>query len=230
MTLDRNLTVAAVVLEHSECANVFQAHKIDFCCHGGVSVGDACAARGLDTAAVYADLERAIGARAGDCDDDDPRALSTPTLVAHIVTRHHEYLRKALPFISQLTAKVARVHGDHNTKLPSLDEEYRRLRAMLEPHLEQEERVLFPALAGAAPDRALVSRELASMHEDHLAVGASLGRLRELADDYRAPDWACGSYRAMLAELRALESDVLRHVHVENHVLMPRFSDGTATA
>lgn len=229
MTLDRSLTVAAVVLEHSECAKVFQDNKIDFCCHGGVSVADACASRGLDPATLYAELERAIAARAGQ-DSRDPRSLTTPTLVAHIVVQHHEYLRKALPFIAQLTAKVARVHGDHNPKLPDVDREFSKLRGMLEPHLAQEETVLFPALTTGTPDRELVSRELASMHDDHVAVGATLARLRELADDYAAPDWACNSYRAMLAELSALETDVLTHVHLENHVLMPRFAGATARA
>jgi regulator of cell morphogenesis and NO signaling len=38
------------------------------------------------------------------------------------------------------------------------------------------------------------------------------------------PEWACTSYRTLLSELAALEGDVLRHVHLENHVLMPRFA------
>ena len=37
------------------------------------------------------------------------------------------------------------------------------------------------------------------------------------------PEWGCSSYRVLMSELEALEGDVLRHVHLENHVLMPRF-------
>ena len=66
------------------------------------------------------------------------------------------------------------------------------------------------------------------MREEHLAVGAMLGRMRSLADDFTTPAWGCNSYRALMTELEALEADVLRHVHLENHVLMPRFAGAAA--
>ncbi len=42
------------------------------------------------------------------------------------------------------------------------------------------------------------------------------------------PEWACNSYRALFSELQALETDVLQHVHLENHALRPRFSTNLA--
>ena len=56
------------------------------------------------------------------------------------------------------------------------------------------------------------------------ASAGSLARIRLLADDFIVPDWACKSYRLMLNELLTLEEDTMRHVHLENHVLMPRFA------
>jgi regulator of cell morphogenesis and NO signaling len=55
-----------------------------------------------------------------------------------------------------------------------------------------------------------------------------LARMRELADGFRTPEWGCNSYRVLMAELEALEGDILRHVHLENHVLMPRFAPAGA--
>ena len=50
-----------------------------------------------------------------------------------------------------------------------------------------------------------------------------LTRICEAAEDFTVPDWACTSYRTLFRELSALEKDVFTHVHLENHVLMPRF-------
>lgn len=222
-TLDRTATVAQLVVDHPVAARVFQRHGIDYCCRGGVPVPAAAADHGLDPEALYAELEAALSAGAGDA-QDDPRALSTAALVARIVDRHHGYLRRALPYLSPLVAKVARVHGPKDTRLAALKDRFDALAAALVPHLEQEEQVLFPALLARTPDREVIGRELASMHEDHLTVGALLGELRSLSDGFAAPEWGCTSYRVMVTELEALEADILAHVHQENHVLMPRFA------
>lgn len=220
--LDSQIPVARIVLDHSECAPILQRHRIDFCCRGEMTVDAACKERGLDTASVLRELETAIAARRGG-PTEDPRALSTAGLVSLIVYKHHEYLRQALPFVRGLATKVAGVHGDHNPKLRALRDVVVELGATLEPHLDAEEQTLFPALTAPKPDGALVSRELATMREEHLAVGRLLERMRAAADDYAVPEWACNSYRALFSELAELEGDVLRHVHLENHVLLPRF-------
>jgi regulator of cell morphogenesis and NO signaling len=222
MTIDQHVSLAEIVLAHPATALVFQRHGLDFCCRGETLLGDACVARGLDAAAVVAELNQAVADR--DPAAGDPRALSTPELVGFIVDRHHRYLRQTLPALRPLGEKVARVHGPHNPKLVPLAATFDAIADALLPHLDQEEQVLFPALTAAAPDAALVDRELSSMHEDHLAVGAMLGELRELSDGFATPEWGCTSYRTLMAELEALEGDVLRHVHLENHGLMPRFA------
>ena len=220
--LDRSATVAQIVTQHAVAARVFKKHRIDFCCGGDVTVPEACRNRPVDPEALFAELEAVIP-QASPADGPSPASLSTAELVAHIVSRHHGYLRQALPYLAPLAAKVARVHGEHNPKLPALLAAFAELGAALEPHLDQEEQVLFPALLAAAPDAALVRRELAAMREEHQAVGALLERMRGLADGFVTPEWGCNSYRVLMAELEALEGDILQHVHLENHVLMPRF-------
>ncbi len=220
--IDSQQTVASLVLDHSECAAVFKRHRIDFCCRGDVSIAATCAEKGLDTGALVDELSRAIAERKGD--GSDPRGLSTPALVGHIVSKHHEYLRNALPFVAQLAAKVSRVHGDHDPRLRELDASVVRLVGALLPHLDVEEETLFPAMLAKQPDRALLSRELGSMQEEHLAVGALLEKMRTVTDGYGLPEWACNSYRTLFKELEQLEGDVHTHIHLENHVLRPRFA------
>lgn len=228
-TLDRSSTVAQIVTEHFVAARVFQKHRIDFCCHGDVTVPQACQGRQLDPEAVFAELEAAIPAGARDA-GEDPRTLSVAALIARIVDRHHGYLRRQLPFVGPLLSKVAAVHGDRSPKLAALEEAFGELAEALEPHLDREEEVLFPALMARRPDPEVARRELEAMHEDHLAVGAQLSLIRSLADGFVTPEWGCNTYRVVMGELEALEADVLRHVHLENHVLMPRFVPRSASS
>ena len=220
--IDASTPVAQIVAAHPACATLFRENKIDFCCHGADTLAAACAARGIDVEGLLARLRAAATSDAAPAPPIASDA-STPELIAYVVSRHHAYLRRTLPALEPLVAKVARVHGPHQPALRDLLEELRELRAELEPHLDDEETELFPMLVSRAPDRARITRRLADAREEHGRVGRSLARIRALTDDFRVPDWACGSYRMMMTELAALEEDTLRHVHLENHVLMPRF-------
>lgn len=221
--IDPRQTVSDVVLDHSECAPIFQRHRIDYCCRGGVSLAEAARDRGVDVGSLVSELERAITERRGDR-EADPRALSNAALVAHIVARYHEPLRRALPFLVPLAAKVARVHGEHNPRLVALSAIVSELADALAPHIDDEEATLFPAVAAARPDLGVIRDALAGMRDEHLAVGALLERMRAESEDYAVPAWGCTSYRTLFRELGQLESEVLRHVHLENHVLLPRFA------
>jgi regulator of cell morphogenesis and NO signaling len=55
-------------------------------------------------------------------------------------------------------------------------------------------------------------------------VAALLERVRSASDDFALPSWACNSYRTLFSELEQLERDLHTHVHLENHVLKPRFA------
>jgi regulator of cell morphogenesis and NO signaling len=223
-TLDTQQSVASLVLDHSECAPVFQRHRIDFCCRGKLSIEEAAREKGVALDVLSSELSRAIAERRGGERSADPRELSTPRLLAYIVAKHHEYLRQALPFVKTLANKVGRVHGDHNPKLRDLSAAVDELVAALEPHLLEEEEHLFPLLVAEAPDRAKVATMLAAMHAEHLEVADLLTRIRAASEDFTLPSWACNSYRALFAELVQLEADIFAHVHLENHVLEPRFA------
>lgn len=219
--LDLHIKVADLVLEHPECAPILQRHKIDFCCRGHLPLHDAASEKNVALDHLSSELVHAIETRERQA--KNPAQLSTPALIAHIIGTHHAYLREALPFIVGLANKVARVHGGHDENLIELAVHVRDIAEALLPHLDEEEQVLFPNLMLArAPDT--IARELETMLRDHLAVGELLSAIRTTTRDFTLPDWACMSFRTLFAELHHLESDVLTHVHLENHALMPRFA------
>lgn len=221
--IDPNQSVASIVLAHSECAPLFQRLRIDFCCKGEQSLTNACAARRLSVAEVVRDLSVAIGERVESA-SPEPANMSSTELISHIVATHHAYLRKTLPFVGALARKVARVHGEHNPRLPAVSNVVCQLEADLLAHLDQEEQLLFPGLLGTARLPQSLGVELERMKSEHSAVGALLERLRDECEQFVWPDWACTSYRTLFSELKQLELDTLRHVHLENHVLAPRFA------
>lgn len=221
MMPDTNQPVAQIVLEHPETATIFQRLTIDFCCHGHQRLEEACAESGYDANAVIRELEAAIAARKGPT--DDPRALPTPALIDHIVNKHHAYLRTALPTVVGLSNKVAAVHGVRDARLYELASMVRELSGALLPHLDEEESTVFPAMRAERPDLAAIAKILNEVESEHEEVGALLASIRTAANDYIEPEWACSTYRRLFSELVRLEADTLRHVHLENHVLAPRF-------
>jgi regulator of cell morphogenesis and NO signaling len=218
----RNETVAAIVARFPASARVFQAHRIDFCCRGEVTIAEAVAGRDERADEILAEVEGAI--RAPVAAADTPSLdLPVPALVARIIDRHHGYLRRALPSLAPLVDRIAEVHGGRDPGLGALQREFAELRARLERHLDEEEHALFPLLMSRAPDRARATDEIARMRAEHDEVGAAIARVRDLAHAYEPPEWACRTYRLAMAELEDLETDLLRHVHLENHVLAARF-------
>jgi regulator of cell morphogenesis and NO signaling len=221
--LSQEMEVAQIVLDHSECAAVLQRHRIDYCCKGRLPLVEACQERGADAGQVLRELEQAIAQR-GETNVVDPRRIPTGELLDHIVRRHHAYLKDTLPFVMPLAEKVARVHGAHNPRLLEVCDAVETLAELMLPHMEREEQVLFPALATGSPSPDLVADELATMYEDHLAVAKVLEKLREASEDFAVPEWGCTSYATLYRELKLVVSDTFQHVHLENHVLMPRFA------
>jgi regulator of cell morphogenesis and NO signaling len=113
------------------------------------------------------------------------------------------------------------VHGDREPSLREVAQRFELLADTLRVHLAEEETELFPALLDGRDVEA--TPMLLDMRREHEQVGTLLGELRQAARDFRPPEWACTSYRTLLSELAALEADVLEHVHIENHVLLPRY-------
>lgn len=221
--ISRTDTLAAIVARHPASARVFQAHRLDFCCHGDVTLEAALGDRPGEAEAILGEVDDAIRSLDREVAGEDVTALSTAALIARIIERHHAFLRRQLPAIEPLLQKVARVHGEHNPKLYAVAAAFTELRTAVEPHLDEEEEVLFPLLMARRAEPEAIRAQLGRMFDDHLAVGRLIGHLREQTDDYRTPEWGCRSYRLVMSELEDLETDLLRHVHLENHVLMPRF-------
>jgi regulator of cell morphogenesis and NO signaling len=222
MTLvSHDQTLADLVAENLSVAPILDRYHLDYCCHGGRTLADACAQAGLDAAIVARELGAATPAADTECAD-----LSPGLLADFIVATHHRYLRDELPRLEALAEKVRSVHRERHPELEEVARLVTELRADLEPHLDREEQVLFPAihaLEAGHRDFAFgsVANPIRVMATQHDAVGVMLARLRAVTGDYEAPADGCNSYRSLYRRLQRLELDTHVHVHRENHDLFP---------
>jgi len=228
--VDTQRTVGELVRELPSRSRVFERLGIDYCCGGKASLQEACAARGLEVSAVLEELQQTPPAEG----ETDWSRASLTDLTEHIEATHHAYLRRELPRLQTLLAKVEQVHGARHPWLTELARVYLALQAELESHLMKEERILFPyirGLDGAGGSEACfatVRQPIAMMEHEHDQAGVALAAMRRLTSDYTAPDDACGTFRALLDGLAELEADLHQHIHKENNLLHPRAIEAEA--
>ncbi len=142
---------------------------------------------------------------------------SIPGLVARVIDRHHAYLRRSLPDVSRLVAKIAEVHGPRVPELADLRETVEALRAALERDMTDEETRFFPALM-TSQDPAAARAGLRALAATREEVQAAVERIRALTGEYRAPEGACRTWVRALVELEDLENDLGRHLALEDRL------------
>nr|HNN40120.1 DUF542 domain-containing protein [Microthrixaceae bacterium] len=120
-------------------ARILQESGLDFCCGGQQTLGDACSEHGVSSETVIAALEGL-----GDTGAADWTSYGPSELVDHVVSTHHEYLRRQFDFLVPLAQKVATVHGERHPELADVYADVRELADDLLPHMQKEEQVLFP--------------------------------------------------------------------------------------
>ena len=227
-------SVGEVVAEDYARAAVFKRFGIDFCCGGNRSVGDACAAVGVEVADLESELGRGVAeSRGGGGPFEDPRSWELDFLASYIAQVHHAYVRETLPVLVEFSTKIARVHGASRPELHEILALVKELAKELERHTDEEEEVLFPRIAALVAERKAaetggttgvtrVQDSIGHLEHDHDHAGELLRRIRRLSDDFTPPEMACSTYRATYAKLEEFEEDLHRHVHLENNILFPR--------
>lgn len=232
-TIDPTTTVGQLVTQRPSRSRVFERYHLDYCCHGGTPLQEACAAKGVDLNAVLQALSEAE-AQATD-DETDWTARSLTDLADHIEQTHHLYLRDELPRLRRMVDRVTEVHGERHTWLPELQSTFHALQDELQQHMMKEEQILFPIcrqLDSASGPTAFhcgtVRNPIAQMEHEHDNAGRALEAMRELSSGYTPPEDACNTFRALLDGLRELELDLHQHIHKENNILFPRAVEAEA--
>lgn len=224
-------TVGEIVAADYRTAKVFEQFGIDFCCGGKVSLDQICKDKGVELAALLAELAKV---------QDEPAdrsqnyaAWSLSFLADYIVNTHHSHLYETDDQLVSYTKKIAEVHGAHHPELIKIASIFSKIASDMAGHLKEEEEKLFPAIKRvegartsgnepAAKDRELIASLLVKLHQDHDEIGDAIHEIRHLADNYQLPADACNTFMLTYRKLSEYEDDLHKHVHLENNILFPK--------
>lgn len=223
-----NSTLAQIVKSNFRSAAVFEKYDLDFCCKGKRTLEEACAEKQILPDALIKELESAMQEKQATI---TPAELPPAELVDYIVTNHHAYVSRELPQIMAYLQKVTAKHGPHHSELYRIFEIFQAVKAELEQHLLKEEQVLFPSIKmlavaeqkhkDVAAGFPFIKDAIGVMEHEHDAAGSGMSEIRNLTNNYTAPQGACTTFQLMYASLKAFELDLHQHVHLENYVLFP---------
>lgn len=208
-------TVGAIAASLPGATAVFRRNKLDFCCGGDQLLADAARQKGVDLAALEAELAALTADDGGGVEQAE-----SPALIDHLLTRYHAVHRTELPELAALARRVEAVHAGHPEVPAGLADLLQRMAGELEVHMKKEELILFPAMQRHV---AGLGAPIAQMRHDHVDHGNHLRLLEEMTDSFTPPAGACRSWQALYTGAAKLSDDLQQHIHLENNVLFPRF-------
>ena len=228
------MTVRELVLQYPQLRAVLDKLNIDYCCGGLHPLLKAAGKAGLEWSQVLEELENAWAVAASSPPSVNWNLEPLLELADHILDVHHSFTRAQLQRLEPLLTKVAKAHADHHGKmLAELRRIFDSLAAELMPHLEKEEKVLFPAIkqvvaiaesdsACSACQRLALEAPIRQMMFEHDNAGQCLADWRNLTGNYQLPEDACMTFAALFEAMQELEADLHEHIHLENNILFPK--------
>lgn len=229
--INLNTTLGDFVAMYPKTRKVFGAFDLDYCCGGQQEIKAAAQEKNIDLNELSSALEKAI-TESNESVEKIWINESLTNVVNHIVSTHHAFMHKELPYIDKLLEKIVLVHGPkHGDFLNKLNDTYKILKKDLEQHLSDEETLLFPYIKVFEPSNDLkkpnentekFKKIVDILFTEHDEAGDLLREMRNLTSNYTLPSDACKSFEELYEHLQAIEDDLHEHIHLENSVLFPR--------
>lgn len=226
----RGPSVAQLVISYPAAVSVFAKYNIDYCCGGHLDLEDVCLKSGLDPIKIKEEIYQSTNVEG--TDTLRPENWTSSFLVDFIIQNHHSYVRAAIPDIQLLLNKVCDVHGNDSLELLTIREAFGDLSEELIAHMEKEEFVLFPAIKRLDfknneehPLTGAIQTPISVMEHEHALAGDLIKKIRSLSNNYTLPDFACPTYSMTYRKLQEFESDLMKHIHLENNILFARMKE-----
>ncbi|MEX2594298.1 MAG: iron-sulfur cluster repair di-iron protein [Anditalea sp.] len=232
METTKKETIGEMVAKDYRAAAVFESFGIDFCCKGNRTLEDACEQKNIDAVTVKEALDKVIIIPSDA--NMDFKFWPLDLLADYIEKKHHRYVEDRIPLLLQYLNKLCKVHGEVHPELFEITKLFSETAGELTAHMKKEELILFPDirkmlkkakddsfLAGTAHFRSVKS-PINMMMQEHENEGDRFGKIAALTEKYNPPADACNTYRVTYALLDEFESDLHKHIHLENNILFPK--------
>lgn len=224
--IDINKSLGEIVTAYPAVVPELNKYKMDYCCGGKEALREAIKVLKLNEQTVLVDLERAVSnTLASDKVVRDWSDESMSSIINHLLTTHHVFMKETLAELNDLMFKILKVHFSTNGEtLLQVHHLFGNLKTELEAHLVKEEENLFPMILEYEENmsnvlKSQIMRFIEETESEHDAAGDIFKELSRITDDYTAPENACNSYRRAFSLLDDLEKDTFNHIHLENTVL-----------
>ena len=232
MEMTDQMTIGEMVAKDYRAATVFEKFGIDFCCKGNRTIEEACEKKKVDAGRVKEALEKVL--QVPNEDNMDYNFWPMDLLADYIEKKHHRYVEERIPLLLQYLNKLCKVHGEAHPELFEITKLFSETAGELTSHMKKEEFILFPYIrkmlkksedgssAVDVPHFQTVKNPIKMMMQEHENEGDRFELIATLTQNYTPPADACNTYRVTYSLLDEFESDLHKHIHLENNILFPK--------
>jgi regulator of cell morphogenesis and NO signaling len=225
------LTLSEIVTNNYKTAAVFEKYGLDYCCHGKVSISEACDGKGINVEEVLIKLTN-LDENNLQQNQEQYNQWGLDFLADYIINVHHKYVRDMIPVISSHAEKVASKHGPNHTELIKVANNFSIVYKDLKQHMMKEEQLLFPYIKylvnvkknssqAERPFFGTIKNPIRMMETEHESAGNYLAEIGDLTNNYTPPADACNTFKVYYQELKEFKEDLHKHIHLENNILFP---------
>ena len=233
MEIQISTTIGEIVRLNFKAAQLFDKHRIDFCCGGDISLSEACSHSEVDLNMLMTEIEALLKVR--DSESTYIEGMSLDQLCDYIVNRHHSYVNENIPFLQQKLQKLCDVHGMGHPELFEINKLFGIVAGNLADHMKKEELILFPLIremtshqkkaSGDHVDPGDVQKTIIELEFEHQKEGERFKTIADLSNSYTVPPDGCQTFDVTYRTLHEFEQDLHRHIHLENNVLFKKAGD-----
>ncbi|MTI56686.1 MAG: iron-sulfur cluster repair di-iron protein [Geosporobacter ferrireducens] len=225
-TFNKAQKIGEIATIFPKATEIFMAYEIDFCCGGDRALEVVIKEQNIHEEELLGRLNDAYAAFDKLASESrDWRMASSAELIDFIVNKHHTFMREELPTTEKLLNKILRVHYVENGEILSrLHKLFNNLKSEIEEHLIKEEEILFPLIKKYEKNptdetKEDIFRVMNETENEHDKAGDILKEMRKITDGYQVPELGCSSFERTYEKLKAIESDLFHHIHLENNIL-----------